>query len=154
MFKARLGNSDHRQNEMGTVAQPCEILVQSSAQPAAKARKGNARVPNGRPSKPEGRQSLPKSTHPRAQLKQTVLSGATFDSGLHLSRAGDTQVKVFGYLLMSKYLLTRSTPYQSEKGWLKSGATRKLQSPTPPTEGWLRTSCPTDGHPEKCRHAT
>lgn len=86
MFKARLGNSDHRQNEMGTAAQPCEILVQSSAQPAAKARKGNARVPNGRPSKPEGMQSLPKSTH---------------DSGLHLSRAGDTQVKVFGYLLMS-----------------------------------------------------
>lgn len=27
MFKARLGNSYHRQNEMGTVAQPCEILV-------------------------------------------------------------------------------------------------------------------------------
>lgn len=102
MFKARLGNSDHRQNEMGTAAQPCEILVQSSAQPAAKARKGNARVPNGRPSKPEGMQSLPKSTHPRAQLKQTVVSGATLDSGLHLSRAGDTQVKVFGYLLMSK----------------------------------------------------
>ena len=93
MFKARLGNSDHRQNEMGTVAQPCEILVQSSAQPAAKARKGNARVPNGRPSKREGMQSV--------QLKQTVVSGATLDSGLHLSRAGDTQVKVFGYLLMS-----------------------------------------------------